>query len=227
MYCQYFCTGINFYVLKCNRVKEGEVMNRIKELREKRGLSIDQLSKELKAKGISISPASISKYEREERKPKIDKWIKLANFFDVPVSYLQGYSEYNYDDKEAIKKHSELIDKKFGFVSSANDGMHWTDASVYSYRLHDDLLNHLYILSKMYLDSPSSVLDEKQKDKLSSIFNKLGYARQSDIDFNLSMLFYLLLGENISKENKRDARKVKDLLDEFYRRNFTSSDDPF
>lgn len=65
-------------------------MNRIKELREKKGMSIDQLSKELKKKGVSISPASISKYEREERKPKIDKWIQLANFFDVPVSYLQG-----------------------------------------------------------------------------------------------------------------------------------------
>ena len=83
MYCQYFCTGMNFYVLKCNRTKEGETMNRIKELREKKGMSIDQLSKELKAKGISISPASISKYEREERKPKIDKWIKLADFFGV------------------------------------------------------------------------------------------------------------------------------------------------
>lgn len=65
-------------------------MNRIKELREKKGMSIDQLSKELKKKGVSISPASISKYEREERKPKIDKWIQLADFFDVPVSYLQG-----------------------------------------------------------------------------------------------------------------------------------------
>lgn len=227
MYCQYFCTGIDFYVLKCNRVKEGEVMNRIKELREKKGLSIDQLSKGLKAKGISISPASISKYEREERKPKIDKWIKLANFFDVPVSYLQGYGKYNYDDKEAIKKHSESIDKELGFVPSAKDDMHWTNASVYSYRIHDDLLNHLYILSKMYLDSPLSVLNKKQKDKLSSIFDKLGYARQSDIDFNLSMLFYLLLSENISKENRRDAQKVKDLLDEFYRKNFTSSDDPF
>lgn len=80
-------------MLKCNRVKEGEVMNRIKELREKRGLSIDQLSKELKAKGISISPASISKYEREVRKPKIDKWIELAKFFGVSISYLQGVDD--------------------------------------------------------------------------------------------------------------------------------------
>ena len=76
--------------------KEGEVVNRIKELREKKGMSIDQLSKELKKKGVSISPASISKYEREERKPKIDKWIELARYFRVPVSYLQGLTISRY-----------------------------------------------------------------------------------------------------------------------------------
>lgn len=68
-------------------------MNRIKQLRQQKGLSIDELSKELKEKGISISPASISKYEREARNPKIDKWIQLAKFFGVSVSYLQGVDD--------------------------------------------------------------------------------------------------------------------------------------
>lgn len=81
--------------------KEGEVMNRIKELREKKGMSIDQLSKELKERGVSISPASISKYEREERKPKIDKWVQLADFFNVPIPYLQGTSDVsNWEDEK-------------------------------------------------------------------------------------------------------------------------------
>lgn len=74
-------------------------MNRIKELREKNGMSIDQLSKKLKEKGVSISPASISKYEREERNPKIDKWIHLADFFSVSVPYLQGINGHeSFDD---------------------------------------------------------------------------------------------------------------------------------
>lgn len=95
--------------------KEGEVVNRIKELREKKGMSIDQLSKELKKKGVSISPASISKYEREERKPKIDKWVQLADFFDVPVSYLQGISKISdkdtfYDLKKWLSAAGNPVD---------------------------------------------------------------------------------------------------------------------
>lgn len=94
--------------------KEGEVVNRIKELRKKKGMSIDQLSKELNKKGVSISPASISKYEREERKPKIDKWVQLADFFDVPINYLQGISDYTNADNEKIKKLEPLLYDKDG-----------------------------------------------------------------------------------------------------------------
>lgn len=67
-------------------------MNRIKELRKEKGLSIDKLSEELKNNGYSISAASISKYEREQRKPKIQSWEAMAGFFNVSVPYLQGIS---------------------------------------------------------------------------------------------------------------------------------------
>lgn len=69
-------------------------MNRIKELRKKADMSIDQLSSELKEKGINISASAISKYEREKRKPKIETWQKLANYFNVSVPYLQGKVTY-------------------------------------------------------------------------------------------------------------------------------------
>lgn len=78
-------------------------MNRIKELRQKKGISIDQLSNELKKDGISISPASISKYEREERKPKMENRLALSNFFNVPPSYLMGTS----DDITGLKDWSD------------------------------------------------------------------------------------------------------------------------
>lgn len=63
-------------------------MNRIKELRLKKGISQRQLAKE-----IGISEQSISKYEHNKRNPKIDKLQKLANYFGVSVSYLQGVNE--------------------------------------------------------------------------------------------------------------------------------------
>lgn len=70
--------------------------NRLKQLRGQKHLTLQELSSFLsKAKGIYISPDSLAKYERGERKPKIDKLEALANFFKVPVSYLRGESNPN------------------------------------------------------------------------------------------------------------------------------------
>lgn len=68
-------------------------VNRLKELRKNKHFSIEQLSKKLHEKGIQISPASISKYERGERNPKIENWNSLAKFFNVSVSYITGASD--------------------------------------------------------------------------------------------------------------------------------------
>lgn len=65
-------------------------MNRLKELRESKNLTFKELSNELKSRNVSISPDSLSKYERGARNPKIDKWQALADFFGVSVPYLQG-----------------------------------------------------------------------------------------------------------------------------------------
>lgn len=63
-------------------------MNQIKNLRKKHNLTLKELSEE-----VGISADSLGKYERGERNPKIDKWEKLAKYFNVPVSYLQGISD--------------------------------------------------------------------------------------------------------------------------------------
>ncbi|WP_295775726.1 helix-turn-helix domain-containing protein [uncultured Limosilactobacillus sp.] len=65
-------------------------MNRIREQRKKAGLTLKQLSEELKP-DFSITPDAIAKYERSERSPNDETWEKLANYFKVPVSYLKGY----------------------------------------------------------------------------------------------------------------------------------------
>lgn len=60
-------------------------MNRIKELRREKGLTLKELSS-----STQIPISTLSSYEKEERNPKIDKFISLAKYFNVPVSYLQG-----------------------------------------------------------------------------------------------------------------------------------------
>lgn len=75
----------------------GKPKNRIKELRLKNNLSQKQLADE-----IGISNQSISFYENGNRKPKIEVWQKLANFFNVPVTYIQGLS--NISDPNIFKE---------------------------------------------------------------------------------------------------------------------------
>lgn len=67
-------------------------MNRIKELRKQRNLSLNQLSSELKKAGKYLSADSLSKYERGVRGPKIETLERLARYYEVTVDYLRGKS---------------------------------------------------------------------------------------------------------------------------------------
>lgn len=58
---------------------------RLKELREEKGLFQSQLSSELK-----ISQSSITRWETGKRVPDINEAIKIAKYFDVPTDYLFG-----------------------------------------------------------------------------------------------------------------------------------------
>lgn len=59
--------------------------NRIRELRAEKNISQAQL-----ASDTGVSQQSLSQYEKEGRKPKIEAWKKLADYFGVSVGYLQG-----------------------------------------------------------------------------------------------------------------------------------------
>ena len=91
-------------------------MNRLKELRESKKLTFKELSNELKSRNVSISPDSLSKYEREARNPKIDKWQALADYFGVSIPYLQGKISYKALDplEKGIYSHvTEAMDRAF------------------------------------------------------------------------------------------------------------------
>lgn len=63
--------------------------NRIKELREKNNLTLKGLGKK-----VGLADNTLSQYETGKRHPKFEVWQKLADYFHVPVSYLQGYKTY-------------------------------------------------------------------------------------------------------------------------------------
>ncbi len=61
---------------------------RLKELREQKGLSIQQLSKEIK-----LSSSSLSRWENKQVSVKINEIIIIAKYFGVTTDYLLGLED--------------------------------------------------------------------------------------------------------------------------------------
>ena len=69
---------------------KNDFADRLKELRQEKGLSQMQLSKEL---GGKISPAAIGFWEKRTRVPNLDAVVILAKYFDVSLDYLAGLED--------------------------------------------------------------------------------------------------------------------------------------
>lgn len=92
-------------------------MNRIREIRENKKLSLKKTTELLKSNDLlTLTPDALAKYERGDRQPNEPTWQALANFFNVSVAYLKGYGyskDYIYkllDDayKEPYTKDYEI-----------------------------------------------------------------------------------------------------------------------
>lgn len=82
--------------------------NRLRELREERGLSLRELGK-----SVGMSAAVLGNYERGDREPKIAAWQELADFFDVSPSYIMGISNEKNELNDLLKnKINNMLDFK-------------------------------------------------------------------------------------------------------------------
>lgn len=84
--------------------------NRIKSLREKRGLIQELLAAEL-----GITQQMLSKYERDSSIIKVDVLKKLAGYFNVTTDYLLGLSDVKRDLTGQIRIN-ETIDEYYDLV---------------------------------------------------------------------------------------------------------------
>ena len=75
-------------------------MNRIKERRHSKGLTLEKMGEK-----VGIAKNTLSRYESGKREPKLEVWQKLADFFDVSVPYIQGFDEHR---PNRIKKLRQL-----------------------------------------------------------------------------------------------------------------------
>lgn len=96
--------------------------NRIKELRKKKKDSLLTLSGILKTKyNINVTDGQLSQYENRKREPRDNKvWEALADYFNVPIAYLMGFSDSpdgndkptGFDSVEEYEKaKKELLEK--------------------------------------------------------------------------------------------------------------------
>lgn len=87
--------------------KKGIVMGneyfktRIKELREKEGLSMQQL-----AEKIGVNKSRVGMWETMGSVPRMDALKKISEFFDVSIDYLLGNDNTSFLDKENKKLNS-------------------------------------------------------------------------------------------------------------------------
>jgi repressor LexA len=91
-----------------NRISLKTFAKRLKQLREERHLTQDEL-----AVNVNLKKSTLSKYENELREPRLSNVEKIADFFDVSVNWLMGYSDIrdkNIDSGNLVDIFDKLSD---------------------------------------------------------------------------------------------------------------------
>ena len=88
-------------------------MNRLKELRQEKGISLTKLSKILEEKyGVSVSNSQLMYYEKEKSAPRNKQvWEKLADYFGVSEAYLLGYSSVKNETDIKVSVLNEALEE--------------------------------------------------------------------------------------------------------------------
>lgn len=202
--------------------------NRIKELRNKKGLSQKEFAKafsEFVKEDSEIKPvsyATISRWERGENEPKLETWIKLADFFNVPVSYLQGLSDHNYNDREAttrafLERNPDFVPLPDGVSLDDVDfskSIELIDIADIDLQMRDSYLKQFQKLVTVFLSKSSSnnwiAIREDQRKKMIKIVNSLDDKKIDEVVNYVSMAFYMLLDGD-----SNDKNSLKKVIDDF------------
>lgn len=157
-------------------------MNRLKELRNQKGLTLDDIEAQ-----TGIKRGTYSNYENSKTEPKLATWQKLADFFEIPVTYLQGFdvSESNHKseiDTEQLEKLSTLA--------------------------------ILFSFPEMILTYGNVELDDDRKSVivvgiLSQILNQLGYEPKGEFQ-EVYMKAMNLAEDQITKSHLTDFKAIVD-----------------
>lgn len=93
------------------------MQNRLKEIREEKGLTLDEMQNQ-----TGIKRGTYNNYENGVTEPKLETWQKLADFFNVPVDYLLGISkdrstltidDLNPEEREAYERITDILSQEY------------------------------------------------------------------------------------------------------------------
>lgn len=180
--------------------------NRIKELREKESLSLTEMSKKIK-----IGRGTINNYENGKTNPKIKTWEKLANFFKVPVSYIQGYGE----SMEFITKDIIFLLSEYWFEEYSSDTLEGDKAEKLNEAIKDFCrLKAINLDDLLYptLDG-EEIYSDKNAEKVFK--NKFWFLFKQDFLMKLyekrpySTINYDLMADEISEEINKAIAPLK------------------
>lgn len=146
-------------------------MNRLKELRKQKGLTLVELGKE-----VNLANNTLNRYERGIREPNISMLIKLADYFNVSVDYLIGreprgktiksYHYYVIDDDYTLKKLGVTAPTSEMPILDKSE----LEALKYSLESNDMLSDSLYDLCKLYY--VDEISDDSFKNLADILVNK-------------------------------------------------------
>lgn len=90
-------------------------MNRLKELRKRRGLTLAELKDEIKDKqGVSFSTSQLSSFENGKRSPRKESaWEAIADYFGVSVAYLLAYDDNDFEKQIRIDTLNDVLNKLY------------------------------------------------------------------------------------------------------------------
>lgn len=188
--------------------------NRIKQLRLER----HKTQKEV-GKAIGLSDRAIAHYEKGIREPKLETWIKLADFFNVPVSYLQGLSDHNYNDpvenaRSFLNSHPNLADSSLD-DANASEIFNFMNPSDLNNQMRDSAIRQFQQLVNLFLSKSDSKnwteIREDQRKKMIKIVNSLDDKKIDEVVHYVSMAFYMLLDGD-----SNDKNSLKKAIDDFY-----------
>ena len=164
----------------------GEFMNRLKELREKNNLTLRELGEK-----VNMSSGRLSQYETGKRNPKLETWQKLADFFGVPVSYLQGT-----DDTTSLRNYfihtNNFIRTDTSKISADNLITYITNGIEPTLTEIKKLIDELTLIRAInrYLDNKDNGVKPIYTPATSDELNNLDYLKK-----NFSFLFDLAVKE--------------------------------